>query len=154
MKARQSSSMGLIIRQKEPNNLETPFDQVDAFLTPRELFYIRSHFPAPKLDLASYQLRIDGAARNPVSLSYKELRDMPSETRVAILERAGNGRVFLVPQVEGTQWELSAVGNAEWTGVPLACGVLRSGPRWSNRTIPRDVGIKGPPRASGAARTR
>ena len=42
MKARQSSSMGLIIRQKEPNNLETPFDQVDAFLTPRELFYIRS----------------------------------------------------------------------------------------------------------------
>jgi len=52
--------MGLIIRQKEPNNLETPFDQVDAFLTPWELFYIRSHFPAPKLDLASYQLRIDG----------------------------------------------------------------------------------------------
>src|ERR1700686_4889581 len=64
-KARQSSSMGLIIRQKEPSNLETPFDQVDSFLTPTELFYIRSHFPAPKLDLASYQLRIDGAVRNP-----------------------------------------------------------------------------------------
>ena len=53
-KARQSSSMGLIIRQKEPTNLETPFDQLDSFLTPTELFYIRSHFPAPKLDLASY----------------------------------------------------------------------------------------------------
>jgi hypothetical protein len=26
---RQSSSMGLIIREKEPANLETPFDQVD-----------------------------------------------------------------------------------------------------------------------------
>src|ERR1700692_2052850 len=64
-KARQSSSMGLIIRQKEPSNLETPFDQVDSFLTPTELFYIRSHFPAPKLDLASYQLRIDGAVRSP-----------------------------------------------------------------------------------------
>jgi Mo-co oxidoreductase dimerisation domain len=49
-KARQSSSMGLIIRQKEPLNLETPFDQFDSFLTPTELFYIRSHFPAPKLD--------------------------------------------------------------------------------------------------------
>jgi len=34
-KARQSSSIGLIIRQKEPNNLETPFDQVDSFLTPK-----------------------------------------------------------------------------------------------------------------------
>jgi DMSO/TMAO reductase YedYZ molybdopterin-dependent catalytic subunit len=44
---------------------------------------------------------------------------MPSETRVAILECAGNSRVFLVPQVEGAQWELGAVGNAQWTGVPL-----------------------------------
>jgi DMSO/TMAO reductase YedYZ molybdopterin-dependent catalytic subunit len=136
MKARQSASIGLIIRQKEPSNLETPFDQVDSFLTPTELFYIRSHFPAPTLDLASYQLRIDGAVKNPFSLSYKELREMPSETRVATLECAGNGRVFLIPHVEGAQWELSEVGNAEWTGVPLACGVLRSGPRWSNSKIP------------------
>jgi len=97
-KARQSASIGLIIRQKEPSNLETPFDQLDSFLTPTELFYIRSHFPAPTLDLASYQLRIDGAVRNPFSLAYKELRDMPSETRVATLECAGNGRVFLIPQ--------------------------------------------------------
>src|SRR5271155_3799774 len=119
IKAGRSSSVGLIIRQKEPCNLETPFDQVDSFLTPTELFYIRSHFPAPNLDLASYQLRIDGAVRNPFSLSYRELRDMPSETRVATLECAGNGRVFLVPQVEGAQWELGGVGNAEWTGVPL-----------------------------------
>src|SRR6202158_6243182 len=121
------SSMGLIIRQKEPDNLETPFDQFDSFLTPTELFYIRSHFPAPKLDLASYQLRIDGAVRNPFSLSCQELRDMPSETRVAILECAGNGRVFLVPQVEEAQWELGAVGNAEWTGVPLGALLERAG---------------------------
>src|SRR5438874_12085230 len=98
-KAPQSSSAGLIIRQKEPTNLETPLDQVDSYLTPTELFYIRSHFPAPKLELASYQLRIDGAVRNPLSLSYEQLRDVPSETRVATLECAGNSRVFLVPQV-------------------------------------------------------
>jgi|SRR6516162_4581753 len=108
--------MGLIIRQKEPSNLETPFHQVDSFLTPTELFYIRSHFPAPKLDLGAYQLRIDGAVRNPFSLSYKELRDLPSERRVATLECAGNGRAFLVPQLKGAQWDLGAVGNAEWTG--------------------------------------
>jgi DMSO/TMAO reductase YedYZ molybdopterin-dependent catalytic subunit len=126
-KARQSSSIGLMTRQKEPKNLETPFDQVDSFLTPAELFYIRSHFPAPKLDPASYELRVDGAVRNPLSLSYKELRDMPSETRVAILECAGNSRVFLVPQVGGAQWELGAVGNAQWTGVPLAALLERAG---------------------------
>src|SRR5258705_6257426 len=126
-KARQSSSMGLIIRQKEPANLETPFDQVDSFLTPTELSYIRSHSPAPKLDAASYQLRIDGAVRNPFSLSYQELRDMPSETRVAVLECAGNGRAFLVPQVEGVPWELGAVGNAQWTGVRLSALLERAG---------------------------
>jgi hypothetical protein len=56
-KARQSFSSGLIIRQKEPNNLETPVDQVDSFLTPTELFYVRSHAPAPKLEVASYRLQ-------------------------------------------------------------------------------------------------
>jgi DMSO/TMAO reductase YedYZ molybdopterin-dependent catalytic subunit len=126
-KALQAYSAGLIIRQKEPTNLETPLDQVDSYLTPTELFYIRSHFPAPKLDLASYQLRIDGAVRNPLSLSYRQLRDMPSETRVATLECAGNGRVFLSPQVAGAQWELGAVGNAEWTGVPLGALLERAG---------------------------
>ena len=116
---RQSSSVGLIIRQKLPSNLETPFDQLDSFITPVELFYIRSHFPTPKIELASYRLRIDGAVSRPLSLSYQELRDMPAKTQVALLECAGNSRVFLVPQVEGAQWELGAVGNAEWTGVSL-----------------------------------
>src|SRR5438094_7140754 len=126
-KATQPYSAGMVIRQKEPTNLETPLDQVDSYLTPAELFYIRSHFPTPRLELASYQLHIDGAVRTPLSLSYRQLRDMPSETRVATLECAGNSRVFLVPQVGGAQWELGAVGNAEWTGVPLGALLERAG---------------------------
>jgi DMSO/TMAO reductase YedYZ molybdopterin-dependent catalytic subunit len=52
---------------------------------------------------------------------------MPRETRIATLECAGNSRVFLVPQVEGAQWELGAAGNAEWTGVPLRALLERAG---------------------------
>src|SRR5947207_30296 len=100
----QLSSAGLIIRQKEPRNLESPFDQIESYLTPTELFYIRSHFPIPGLDRATYQLRVDGAVRHPFALSYEELRSMRSETRVATLECAGNSRVFLVPQVQGAGW--------------------------------------------------
>jgi DMSO/TMAO reductase YedYZ molybdopterin-dependent catalytic subunit len=111
---------GLIIRQNEPRNLEAPFAQADSYLTPTALFYIRSHFTAPNVDVASYLLRIDGAVRKPLSLTYETLRAMPSETRVALLECAGNGRVFLIPPAKGAQWELGAVGNAEWTGVPLS----------------------------------
>jgi DMSO/TMAO reductase YedYZ molybdopterin-dependent catalytic subunit len=112
--------VGLIIRQKDPNNLEMPFDQLGDFITPSERFYIRSHFPTPELDPVAYRLSISGAVRNELSLSYADIRAMPSRTCVATLECAGNGRVFLVPPVPGAQWELGAVGNAEWTGVPLS----------------------------------
>jgi hypothetical protein len=40
------------------------FDLVDSDLTPTELFYMPSHFPAAKIDVASYRLRIDGAVKN------------------------------------------------------------------------------------------
>ena len=39
----------------------------------------------------------------------------------------GNGPVFLSPPVPGAQWQLGAVGNAEWTGVPLAVVQERAG---------------------------
>jgi DMSO/TMAO reductase YedYZ molybdopterin-dependent catalytic subunit len=112
--------VGLIIRQKDPNNLEMPFDQLGEFITPSELFYIRSHFPIPELDPAAFRLSIRGAVRNELSLSYADLRAMPSWRCVATLECAGNSRVFLAPPVPGAQWELGAVGNAQWTGVPLS----------------------------------
>src|SRR5260370_22079734 len=80
---RQSSPVGLIIRQKEPTNLEMPFDQVDSYLTPTGLFYIRSHFPAPRIDSADYRLRINGAVTNPLALSSKAVRGMPPESGTA-----------------------------------------------------------------------
>jgi hypothetical protein len=43
MRATQASLMDLIIRQKELNVFETANAQVDSFLTPSELFYVRSH---------------------------------------------------------------------------------------------------------------
>jgi DMSO/TMAO reductase YedYZ molybdopterin-dependent catalytic subunit len=118
---------GLIMRQKDPNNLEMPFDQLGDFITPAELFYIRSHFPAPELDVGSYRLSIRGAVRREFRLTYADIRALPSRTCVATLECAGNGRVFLVPPAPGAQWELGAVGNAEWTGVPLSVLLERAG---------------------------
>ncbi len=96
--------VGLIIRQKDPNNLEMPFDQLEDFITPSELFYIRSHFSTPELDPLAYRLSISGAVRNELSLSYADIRAMPSRTCVATLECAGNSRVFMVPPVPGAQW--------------------------------------------------
>jgi DMSO/TMAO reductase YedYZ molybdopterin-dependent catalytic subunit len=126
---------GPIIREREPVNFEYPFDHLsDGMgtqdrLTPNDLFYIRSHFKAPKLEAATHILAIDGCVQTPLTLSLAELKKMPAETCTATLECAGNGRVFLTPAEEGAQWQLGAVATAEWTGVPLAALLERVGIR-------------------------
>jgi DMSO/TMAO reductase YedYZ molybdopterin-dependent catalytic subunit len=56
---------------------------------------------------------------------------MPCTTLAAVVECAGNGRVYYEPPKEGLQWQNGAVGNAEWKGVLLrevleAAGVKRT----------------------------
>ena len=121
------AAVGVITRQRSPVNLEFPFEALDGFTTPNAQFYVRGHNPVPSIDPASYRLRVGGQVDRPFELSLDELRSMPSQTRAATLECAGNGRVFLVPQVDGAQWELGAVSNALWTGVPLAEVLARAG---------------------------
>ena len=111
---------GLIIREKEPENLEFPFSALSSSLISNEQFFVRSHFPVPATDLKTWRLKIRGLVGNPCEFTYDELRQMPSRTVTMALECAGNSRIFLSPKVAGLQWELGAVGNAEWTGVPLA----------------------------------
>src|SRR5437016_276519 len=52
---------GLIIREKEPENLEFPFSSLNGFITPNERFYIRNHFAVPKIDSIQWRLKIEGA---------------------------------------------------------------------------------------------
>ena len=109
----------MIIREKEPANLEMPFGTLGGFITPNEKFYVRSHFPVPRIDLDRWRLKIEGAVENAREWTLEELRARPTQRVIATIECAGNSRVFLVPKVKGVQWELGAVGNAEWTGVSL-----------------------------------
>jgi DMSO/TMAO reductase YedYZ molybdopterin-dependent catalytic subunit len=118
-----------IVRQEVPQNLESPFHLLDGPITPVERFYVRNHFPVPRLDPAAYRLRIEGAVERPCELSLAELRQLPATTRTLTLECAGNGRVFLNPSVRGVQWGLGAVSTAEWTGVPLGSVLERVGVR-------------------------
>jgi DMSO/TMAO reductase YedYZ molybdopterin-dependent catalytic subunit len=75
----------------------------------------------------SWALKVEGAVKNELQLSYDELQRLPSETRTVTLECAGNGRVYLVPKVDGAQWQLGAVSTAKWTGVPLNALLERVG---------------------------
>ena len=118
-----------IVRGESPLNLEMPFEKLEGFITPTELFYVRTHFPIPNIDRDAWWLRIEGAVENPYAINYGELLELKSVTIPVTLECAGNNRNFLQPKAKGVQWHLGAVGTAEWTGVPLSILLERAGVR-------------------------
>ena len=142
----------MIIREKEPANLEMPFAGLDGFITPNEQFYVRCHFPIPQIDAQNWRLKIEGAVERPLELSYDEICGMKPETIPATLECAGNSRIFL-SKAKGVQWHLGAVGNAEWTGVSLGELLRQAGIKDDAREIILEGADSGaiaePPRPDG-----
>ena len=94
----------MITREKEPPNLEMPFSALDGFVTPSERFYVRCHFPIPKINEHDWRLKVEGTVARPFEVTMDDLRQMPTQTITVTLECAGNSRVFLVPKVKGVQW--------------------------------------------------
>ncbi len=112
---------GLIVHRAEPLNAETSIHAlVGGAAMPTARFYIRSHFPCPVLDAESYRLRISGLVEQPLSLTLRDLHNLPSKTKTVTLECAGNGRTLFQPPIPGEQWNFGAVSSAEWTGAPLS----------------------------------
>jgi DMSO/TMAO reductase YedYZ molybdopterin-dependent catalytic subunit len=126
---------GRIVRSEEPLNLEMPFETVESFITPTKSFYVRTHFPIPKIDRDAWWLHVEGEVEKPFAIDYEELLKLESLTVPVTLECAGNNRNFLEPKVKGVQWGLGAVGTAEWTGVPLSVLLNRAVVRSSAREL-------------------
>jgi DMSO/TMAO reductase YedYZ molybdopterin-dependent catalytic subunit len=137
----------LIARSQNPDNLEFPFNTLDSVITPNNLFYVRNHFAAPQINANKWRLRVGGAVMQELTLSQADLRAMPSRTVTATLECAGNSRALVQPPLRGVAWQLGAVSNAEWTGVPLAAILERAGAR--NAAV--EVVLEGADRGAVAA---
>src|SRR5947207_1216614 len=112
-----------------------PFETLGGFITPTKLFYVRTHFPIPKIDKNKWRLRIEGEVGKSFEINFDELIKLESRKIPATLECAGNNRSFLEPKVKGVQWRLGGVGNAEWTGVPLSILLDRAGVKSTAREI-------------------
>src|SRR5204862_8208672 len=101
----------MITREKEPPNLEMPFGALESFVTPTERFYVRCHFPVPKINEREWRLKVEGKVGRPFEMTMDELREMPAHTILALLVCDGISRVLMVPEVIGVQWEHGAVGD-------------------------------------------
>jgi sulfite oxidase len=112
---------GMIVRNDRPEHWETQVEALGrAPLTANERFFVRSHFPVPEVDTATGTLEIAGACARPRRYTLAELQRGESATRTVTLECAGNGRARMaLANTSGTQWDLGAVGTAQWTGASL-----------------------------------
>ncbi|MGY4906610.1 sulfite oxidase [Streptomyces sp. 900116325] len=116
-------------------NAETNFAALRStgLLTPADRFFVRNHTVTPRIDTAGWRLTVwgSGLTGSAVDFTYDQLRALPSVTRTAFVECAGNARSFYSTQqnqqVSGTAWTLGAIGTARWRGVRLADVLRRAG---------------------------
>ena len=91
--------------------------------TPNQFFFIREHFPAPKISAGAWVLAVTGAVETPLEISLNELAAEPKRDMAATIECAEN------PAGGGL------VSHAEWRGVALADVLGRSGPLRAGRFV-------------------
>ena len=104
--------------------LGTPWYDQTSWGTSHDLFFVRNRYATPTVDPDSWELKVSGdAIENELTLSYDELRALPSRTAPRILECFGNGRTVnreqLGYEVEGGNWGFSAFSQGEWDYVPI-----------------------------------
>jgi sulfite oxidase len=120
----------MTVHSSQPYNAEPPRSALAGRdLTPVEAFYHRNHAAeTPRIDPASWALRVDGRVERPATFSLGALRERFAEhTDVVTLQCAGNRRAGLIEVADlpgETPWGPGATGTARWTGVRLA-DVLR-----------------------------
>lgn len=125
----------LIVRSTRPEDLETPVGLLNTWITPNDLFYVRHHTYAAKVNASEWKLTVDGEVATPLSLTLDDLKKMPKASVTVTLECAGNGRAFFDPPVAGIQWEKGAVGTAKFSGVRLADVLKKAGVKVTGKYV-------------------
>lgn len=120
--ARHGKDARMQLQQAMPLNIETALDALEGAITPYPLFFVRNNDTLPHIRPQEWSLTIDGLVERPLTITYNELRRMPSTSYVAVLECSGDGRARFAEhgrEPEGIAWHNGAIGNAEWVGVPV-----------------------------------
>jgi DMSO/TMAO reductase YedYZ molybdopterin-dependent catalytic subunit len=96
------------------------WEELNSFYTDPKKFMIVSHYDTPALDATTFRLGIGGLVARPQSLPLAHLKARPRREVTFTLECSGN---------HGFPFVIGAIGNARWTGTPLAPLLRRAGVR-------------------------
>lgn len=119
--------------QHGTTTFETPAELMTEFLTPNDRFFIRSNGPVTmEIPKEEWRLTVRGLVERELDLGFADLEAMEPRTITAFLACSGQSRGRFPDEpaeVEGTKWGNGAIGNAEWTGVPLVSLLDQAGVR-------------------------
>lgn len=94
------------------------WEDLTDWITPTNKFFTVAHFNKPQIDAANWALTIDGLVDTPLTLTLDQIKAQPSQEVVFTLECSGN---------HGFADFTGAIGNAKWTGTPLAALLEQAG---------------------------
>jgi DMSO/TMAO reductase YedYZ molybdopterin-dependent catalytic subunit len=103
----------------KPFNPERPlmiWDELTSWITPNDQIFYVAHYGYPEVDAAGWNLEIGGLVDKPRTITLDAIKSRPRREYTATLECSGNGPAG------------GLIGNAKWTGTPLApilreCGI-------------------------------
>lgn len=114
---------------RRPFEVETPGPFLaTSFFTPNRLFYVRSHFAVPYIDLDNYNIAIHGEDKLLGSLTLEDVKSKFKKHEVsAVLQCTGNRRTNMgqFKHFKAVSIGPGYMGNALWGGALLS-DVLRS----------------------------
>lgn len=122
----------LIVLSDRPCNAETPTSELSTFITDNDVFYIRNHLWVPSADECSYHISVDlGDGSGDKIYSLSDLKTKFQQYKItAALQCSGNRRKHLSQgswEASGLQWDIGAIGNAEWRGPKLRDVLIDAG---------------------------
>ena len=138
--------------------LFSPAMEMEGLITPTDLHYVVQHFGLPDpVRPEDWTLTLDGEVKNPLKLTYEELRRFPARTVRTIMECSGSDVGFFDyfqgkgPRPSRTK-EGMLLSASEWTGVSLAAVLSEAGltgkavavraEGW-DKAVPADVNAEG-----------
>ncbi|RFU72701.1 nitrate reductase [Trichoderma arundinaceum] len=113
---------------KHPCNVEAPLSTLfkAGFLTPQNLFYVRSHGETPRISMKQgqeWRLRVHGLVENEMEFSIQDLKEIFQVITLPVtLVCAGNRRKEqnMVSKGLGFNWGAAGISTGLFTGVYLA----------------------------------
>lgn len=105
-----------------------PDEALDSAITSTQDHFVLAHLGIARCDATTWTVTVDGAVERELVLPLRELRERPQHTVTTAMECAGDP--------EAPDRPTRIVGNATWTGVPLAALLHEAGLHADDGTDP------------------